>query len=901
MTLSAGMHLGPYEIVAAIGAGGMGEVYRARDTRLDRTVAIKVLPANFSSDAVARERFDREARSIAALNHPHICTLYDVRHEVVSGAESAIDFLVMEYLEGETLAARLARGPLPANLVLRHAIEIAEALDKAHRHGIVHRDLKPGNVMLTKAGAKLLDFGLAKASAAGATGAAGATSAVTREPLTAAGMIVGTVQYMAPEQVEGRDTDARTDIFAFGTLVHEMATGRRAFEGRSQATIIAAILDAQPPAISTLQPALPGALDHIVRRCLAKEPDERWQSAHDLASELRWIAGSDGGATPTSGVTAPARSSRRVSPLVAAAAGLAIGAVLAATAVVVLRPGPAASAAAVVRAVLPLPAGVAFARSNTRSNIGISPDGRSVVFSAAADGVPHLFLRTTDQFEATPIKGTDGGSGPFFSPDSQWLGFFANGHLLKVPRTGGTPALICDVQDVRGAAWGADDTIVFASRLDSGLFRVSANGGTAVTLTTPDLQQREKTHRFPELLPDGKTVMFTVGTHDIASFAEARIVVQSLTGGPAKTVIQGGTSAKYLRTGHIVYARDDVLMAVPFDLQQLAVTGPPVQLVANVSSAMDFARVEYAISDNGTLVYLSGGDASVRATLISADRNGTFSPVTTRLPPRLFLNVMFSPDGQRILTKIGGANDSAWVYDMRRDSLSRLTFKGNLVWGSWSGDGQKIAYSIAGELGRMAADGSGQEETFYRDEYQKNGVRLTPDGQALMFHSTRPVTGADIFTLSTKTRQVTPWLATRSNEQSPRISADGRWVAYLSDETGRQEVYVRPLQGAGAKWQVSDDGGASPVWSADGHELFFLQGQTLMSAVVRPGSAFETDRPRVLFTLRSPPIGGGDAYDVSPDGKRFVIIEGLPRTVPAHVNLVTNWFSEVNALAPRAR
>ncbi|MDO8681049.1 MAG: protein kinase [Acidobacteriota bacterium] len=898
MTLSAGMRLGPYEIVAPIGAGGMGEVYRARDTRLDRTVAIKVLPANFSSDAVARERFDREARSIAALNHPHICTLYDVRHEVVSGAESPIDFLVMEYLEGETLAARLARGPLPANLVLRHAIEIAEALDRAHRHGIVHRDLKPGNVMLTKAGAKLLDFGLAKASAAGATGA---TSAVTLEPLTAAGMIVGTVQYMAPEQVEGRDTDARTDIFAFGTLVHEMATGRRAFEGRSQATIIAAILDAQPPAISTLQPALPGALDHIVRRCLAKDPDERWQSAHDLASELRWIAGSDGGATQTSGVTAPARSSRRVSPLVAAAGGLAIGAVLAAAAVLVLRPGRLASASAVVRAVLPLPAGAAFAQVNARTTIGISPDGRFVVFSAVADGVQRLFLRTTDQFDATPIKGTDGATGPFFSPDSQWLGFFANGRLLKVPRNGGTPAVICDVQDVRGAAWGADDTIVFAPRLDAGLWRVSASGGgTPVVVTTPDAQQREKTHRFPELLPDGKTVMFTVGTHDIASFAEARIVVQSLTGGPAKTVIQGGTTAKYLPTGHIVYARDDVLMAVPFDLQQLAVTGPPVELVGDVSNAMDFAHAEYAISDTGTLVYLSGGDSSVRGTLISADRSGTFTPLT-QLPPRLFLNVMFSPDGQRILTKIGGANDSAWVYDMRRDSLSRLTFKGNLVWGSWSGDGQKIAYSIAGELGWMAADGSGQEETFYRDEYQKNGVRLTPDGQALLFHSTRPVTGMDIFTLSIKTRQVTAWLATRSNEQSPRISADGRWVAYLSDETGRQEVYVRPLQGAGVKWQVSDDGGVSPVWSADGHELFFLQGQTLMSAVVRPGSAFETDRPKVLFKLRSSPVGGGDAFDVTPDGKRFVFIEGLPKTMPSHANLVTNWFTEVNAQAPRAR
>ena len=899
MTLSAGVRLGPYEIVAPIGAGGMGEVYRARDTRLDRTVAIKVLPASFSSDAVARERFDREARSIAALNHPHICTLYDVRHEVVSGADSPVDFLVMEYLEGETLAARLARGPLPANLVLRHAIEIAEALDKAHRHGIVHRDLKPGNVMLTKAGAKLLDFGLAKASASGTPGA---TSAVTLEPLTGAGMIVGTVPYMAPEQVEGRDTDARTDIFAFGTLVHEMATGRRAFEGRSQASIIAAILDAQPPAISTLQPVLPGALDHIVRRCLAKDPDERWQSAHDLASELRWIAGSDGGATPTGGITAAARPSRRLSPLVAAAAGLAIGAVLAAAAVLGLRAGPAAAGSAVVRAVLSLPAGAAFARSNTRSIIGISPDGRSVVFGAVVDGVQRLFLRTTDQFEATPIKGTEGATGPFFSPDSQWLGFFANGHLLKVPRGGGTPALICDVQDVRGAAWGADDTIVFASRLDSGLFRVSASGGgTPVTLTKPDLKLREKTHRFPELLPDGKTVMFTVGTHDIASFAEARIVVQSLTGGPAKTVIQGGTTAKYLRTGHIVYARDDALMAVPFNLQQLAVTGPPVQLVGDVSSAMDFARVEYAVSDNGTLVYLPGGDSSVRATLISADRNGTFSPVTTRLPPRLFLNVMFSPDGQRILVKIGGANDSAWVYDMRRDSLSRLTFKGNLVWGSWSGDGQKIAYSIADELGWLAADGSGQEETFYRDEYQKNGVRLTPDGQTLMFHSTRPVTGMDIFTLSIKTRQVTPWLATRSNEQSPRISADGRWVAYLSDETGRQEVYVRPLQGAGVKWQVSDDGGASPVWSADGHELFYLQGQSLMSAVVRLGSAFETDRPRLLFKLRSPPIGMGDAYDVTPDGKRFVFIEGLPRTMPSHANLVTNWFTEVNAQAPRAR
>jgi serine/threonine-protein kinase len=858
----------------------MGEVYRARDTRLDRDVAVKLLPAGFSREPGARERFDREARLISRLSHPHICPMYDV------GEYDGSAFIVMECLEGETLAVRLQRGALPVVQALRIATEVAAALDHAHRQGIVHRDLKPGNVMLTRSGAKLLDFGLAKAVS---NPAEHDGLAVTIEPLTRAGVVIGTPQYMAPEQVRGHPTDHRTDIFAFGALLHEVITGQRAFDRRDPADLMAAVLNMPVPLVSTLQPLAPPALDHVVARCLEKDPDERWQSAFDVASELRWIAD-----TGTSSVTAQPpvaviSTRRRLSPLVIGVCGILAGAAAYAVGSALLRQSPQA-VPEIIRASVPLPPNAQLAAA--RPNVAISPDGRFLAFVALVDGASTLFVRPVDAFETTPVKGTEGASGPFFSADGEWIGFFANGRLMKASRSGGTPVVICEATDVRGATWGADGTIVFSPRLDAGLYRVPAAGGTPVAVTVPAVERREKTHRFPELLPDGRSVMFTVGTHDIATFDEASIVIQSLSGGASRTIITGGVAAKYLPSGHIVYARGDTLLAVPFDINRLEVSGSPVPVVARVAHASDYGRVEYDVSDTGTLVYFPGGDTSQHSVLMSVDRRGQFTALTSQ--PRLFLSVEFSPKAQSLLTIIGGANDTGWIYDIQRDLPSRLTFKGNVTSASWTADGRRVVYSQAGELGTMSADGSGHEEIIFRDDAQKGSPQLTPDGATLVFQTIQPGSGFDIWTMSMQTRQTTPWLSTPFNENRPRLSPNGRWVAYVSNESGRGEVYVRALISPGVKTQVSRDGGRLPTWSADGRELIFLQESTLMAVTVTTATAaFEAGRPYPLFNLRRLPVDEGAIYDVAPDGTRFVVIEPIATLVPTDAYVVAGWSREI--------
>lgn len=879
MPLLEGTRLGPYEIGPLLGAGGMGEVYRARDTRLDRDVALKLLAAGFSHEPGARERFDREGRLVSQLSHPHICPVFDV------GEYEGFPFTVMECLEGETLVGRLQQGALPVAQAMRIATEVADALDHAHRRGVVHRDLKPGNVMLTRSGAKLLDFGLAKAAVAFPAGHDDA--AVTTERLTRAGVIFGTPQYMAPEQVRGHPTDHRTDIFAFGALLHEIITGQPAFHGHNPADVMAENMPV--PAVSTLKPVAPPALDHVVARCLQKDPDERWQSAFDVASELRWIAD-----TATSSVMGQPREAaistmRRLSPLVLGVCGLLAGAAIYAGRGALLRQAPQA-VPEIIRATVPLPPNAQLAAA--RPNVAISPDGRFLAFVALLDGTSTLFVRPVDAFEMAPVRGTESASGPFFSPDGEWIGFFANGRLLKVSRSGGTPVVICEATDVRGATWGTDDTIVFSPRLDAGLYRVSAAGGAPVAITVPAAERREKTHRFPELLPDGRSVMYTVGTHHIATFDEASIAVQPLAGGAPRTIISSGSAAKYLPSGYVVFARGDALLAVRFDAKRMEVSGSPVVVAEGVTHANDYGRVEYDVSDTGTLVYLPGGSTSQQSVLVSVDRRGEFTPLTSQ--PRLFLSVHFSPKGQSLLTIIGGANDTAWIYDVQRDVSSRISFKGNVTSASWTADGQRVVYIQAGALGSIAADGSGQEEILFHDEAQKGSPQLAPDGATLVFQTIQPGSGFDIWTMSMQTRQTAPWLATPFTENRPRLSPNGRWVAYTSNESGREEVYVRALTGPGVKTLVSRDGGRLPTWSADGRELFFLQGPSLMAVTVGTNTAaFEAGRPQVLFYLRRLPADEGAIYDVAPDGKRFVVIEPLTTDVPTIANVVAGWSREI--------
>ncbi len=546
MALTSGTRLGPHEILSAIGAGGMGEVYRARDTRLNRIVAIKVLPTHLADRSELRERFEREARTIASLNHPHICTLFDI------GQQDGVDYLVMEYLEGETLAQRLAKASLPLEQVLQFAIEVADALDKAHRKGVTHRDLKPGNIMLTKTGTKLLDFGLAKLKQEVAPANVQLSELPTADdPLTAKGTIVGTLQYMAPEQLEGKEVDARTDIFAFGTVVYEMATRKRAFDGKTQASVIGAILKDDPPPISSLQPMTPPALDRIVKRCLAKEPDERWQSANDLTNELKWIAeGGSGVSMPTSAARGIREISRR--GLLLGLGVLLLVAVIASFAAWNLKPAPAPTPQPITRTVINLPPGQQLAGLENGPAVTLSPDGTHLAYVARQGGTQQLYLRAMDSLEARPIPGTDGAAEPFFSPDSQWLGFFSGGKLKKISVSGGTALTLSDAVEPLGASWGSQGMIAFAPRVVEALQQVPDAGGASQPLTRP--QKGENSQRWPEFLPDGKALLFAAGPN-ANNFTVARVVVQSVGTGTRRDLVQGGTQPRYAPSGHLVYAQ----------------------------------------------------------------------------------------------------------------------------------------------------------------------------------------------------------------------------------------------------------------------------------------------------------------------------------------------------------
>jgi serine/threonine-protein kinase len=621
--------LGPYEILAPIGAGGMGEVYKAKDTRLDRTVAIKVLPSHLADNPDLKQRFEREARAVSSLNHPHICTLYEF------DTQDGTDFLVMEYIEGESLADRLKKGALPLDQALRHAIEIADALDKAHRQGVVHRDLKPGNIMLTKSGAKLLDFGLAKlkSSEPGQEGSVLSALPTEEKPLTEKGSILGTFQYMAPEQLEGKESDARTDIFAFGAVLYEMVTRKKAFEGKSQASLISAIMTANPPPISKLQSMSPRVLDHVIQRCLAKDPDRRWQTAADLMLELEWIGEGASPAGVSEPLTARPSRSRLAWGIVA---GLMVGAIVTGITVWnVTRPGE--------RAPLPLPMtrfAVDLPATDQLDTVGIalSEDGRDLVYIGTRNGVTQLYRRSLDQLEAVPIGGTEDAEYPFFSPDGKWVGFFADGKLKKVSLAGGPAVTLCDAGYRFGASWGRDDVIVFAHRESPGLMQVPASGGAPEYITTPENEQ--SSHRWLDILPGGNAVLFTVFTGNLAN---ARIEVQSLETGERRLLLNGA-HPRYAPTGHIVFARVDSLWAVPFDADQLKVTGLPNPILDGVQ-VNSGGLANFALAGNGSLVYVPG-KTQANNRLVWVDREGNVTPLTEKRGryryPRL------SPDGQRL-------------------------------------------------------------------------------------------------------------------------------------------------------------------------------------------------------------------------------------------------------------
>jgi eukaryotic-like serine/threonine-protein kinase len=877
MALTVGALLGPYEIVAPLGAGGMGEVYKARDTRLDRAVAIKILPEALAADSQFRERFHREARAISQLDHPHICTLYDV------GEERGMAFLVMQYLEGVTLADRLVRGPLSPAEALPLAIQIANALDKAHRAGIIHRDLKPGNIMLTRTGAKLLDFGLAKASGQAAAGAL-SMLATTPPNLTAQGTILGTFQYMAPEQLEGKETDARTDIFAFGAVVYEMLTGKKAFEGKSQASLIAAILDHDPPSISSVHPLTPPQLDHVVKRCLAKSPEDRWQTASDLAQELKWAEDKRSDAAAIE----PRRS--RVLPLGLAALAAAVIALVVGFAVWMLKPTTSPTTPAVVRLAVTLPAGEQVAAGYP---MALSSDGGQLVYIAKNQ----LHLRPLNSLASKALAGTEGAQSPFFSPDGQWIGFFAQNKLKRISISGGVPQALTDAPQDMGGSWGPDETIYYASGPSSPIWQIPAAGGSPLQVTTLDRSKGEVSHRWPQVLPGGKALLFTTWTGP--GWDERHLHLQVLGTGERRVLIQGASTGRYLSSGRLVYSRAGALMTTLFDLARLNVSAaPPTPLELQVREVSQGA--EFAVSDNGVLAYISGNPQGYVSRLVIVDRKGTMEPLAA--PPQPYNDPGISPDGQRAVVTIRAGTLGLWVYDFSRATLTALTTNGSAQDPVWTPDGKRIAFrqTLSGyrNLYWKPADGSGDEERLTTSENLQTAVSFAPDGKWLAFWEADPTTNADIWLLPLSgDRKPQVFLKTRFAEYNPQFAPDGQWLAYVSNESGREEIHVRRFPDSGAKWQISTDSGYAPVWSRDGQELFYRSADKTMVVDVRTRPAFGS--PRVLFEARYPrSTTGVSGYDVFPDGRRFLRPQQLePEQAATQVNVVINWFEDVKRRA----
>ncbi len=900
MSLASGTRLGPYEILAPLGAGGMGEVYRARDTRLDRTVAIKILPAQFSSDPVRKQRFEREAKTISSLNHPHICTLHDV------GSQDGVDYLVMECVEGETLAKRLEKGSLPLEHVLKFGMQIADALDKAHRSGVVHRDLKPGNIMLTATGAKLLDFGLAKPAAPVAT-VATLTAAVTQSsPMTEQGAIVGTFQYMSPEQIEGKELDGRTDIFSLGAVLYEMLTGQRAFPGKSQLSVASAILEKEPAPISSVKPMTPPALDRAIRRCLAKEPEKRWQSAADLAGELQWIAE----AGSQAGVPAPVilQSKTREHLAWAAAGVLALVAIALAIGFVgrKLKPPQPMRLTAEIGA-----------EANLITDPGpaviLSPDGTKLALVAAgSDQKRRIYVRSLDQMQAAVLSGTDNAYDPFFSPDGQWLGFFADGKLKKIPVQGGAAVTVCDAAFGRGGSWSEDGTIVFAP-FQGALLKVSSTGGKPEPLNRLDRQSGELNERWPQVLPGGETVLFTSNTH-LGNFEDADIVVYSIPSAQRKVVMHGGFHGRYLPSGHVVYMHEGTLFAVPFDLKRLEVTGHPAPILEGVITDLERGVAQFSFSDTGNLVYVAGGVQNVSIYWI--DSLGKFTPL--RDTPAGYRNPAFSPDGKRLALEIyDGKRRDIWVYDWERGALTRLTVAGRANWRPvWTPDGQRLTYSSEEPGGTpnlwwKRADGAGDAQRLTESKNLQYPESWRPDGKVLAFHEVNPDTSWDILTLTVEGNEESGWkigqpkafLNSPFAEWAPAFSPDGRWLAYTSNESGNDEVYVQPFPSPGGKLQVSTGGGRSPKWSRNGKELFYRTADSKIMVVTysATGNSFQADKPRLWSPGQFTSLGLFLNFDLHPDGKRFAVLKapGAGDASKANkVSFIFNFFDELRSKVP---
>ena len=888
MSLTAGARLGPYEIVSPLGAGGMGEVYRAKDGRLNRTVAIKILSDESAADADRRERFEREAKAISALDHPNICALYDV------GEHEGTYFLVMPCLEGQTLADRIAKGALPPDQAIRCAIEIATALDAAHRHGIIHRDLKPGNIMLTKTGVKLLDFGLAKLKKA--PGPLGDTTMVKG---TGIGTLLGTMPYMAPEQIEGRDVDARSDIFSLGAVIYEMVTGQRAFKGDSPASVIGAILKDEPAPMKALQPLTPSAFDHVVTTCLAKDPDERWQSAADVARELKWIASSGSAGTTTA--RAPSSSWRERT------AWIAVTAALLAALTVSLSRRPVASTGAVARLSVNPPAGTRFTALTSATvptpQFAVSPDGRSIAFVASADELGStLWLRSVDEVDAKPLSGTEGAREPFWSPENDWIGFFDDaGTMKRIQVTGGTVrSIAARISDPRGASWGKNDEIVFGTGY-GGLYIVPAGGGEPRALTQLDRSKGEGSHRWPQFLPGGQHFLFTVRS----GLAEQRGAYAASRDGTVKRLlIATEGDVQFVAPNRVLFLDGDTLLSQALDLERFQLIGVATPVAANVARSSR-GNGAFSGSNAGTLAYASPSLRPSRLTWFN--RDGTTSGVVGPSGDHDYVDFRLSPDETRLAMSLVDPKTSLpdiWLADLVRGGATPFTFGPNLNSAPvWSPAGDRIAFRSnrrgLTEIYEKSSGAGGSDQPFLlEDVARRAGVgssNMVPtdwsaDGKFVALATNAP---SDIWLASTGPDKAPARVVGSIGEQMhANFSPDGRFLAYTSTESGRRvDVYVETLPPSDRKWPISNDGGYEPRWRSDGKEIYYLSRDGVLMAVPVSAGATTFGVPRPLFQTHVYPGASilHTHYVPNRDGSRFLVSVRSGEPVPMPITVVLNW------------
>jgi len=911
MPVQAGSRIGPYEIETALGAGGMGEVYRARDTRLNRRVAIKSLPSAFAQDPERVARFKREAQLLAALNHPHIAGIHGL--EESNGAQ----FLVLEFVDGETLADRLAKGPIPFPEALKIAREVIDALEAAHEKGIIHRDLKPGNVALTADGqVKVLDFGLARYEA----GDPGSSIDLTASPTlayagTQAGIILGTAAYMSPEQTKGKAVDKRSDVWAFGCLLFEMLTGSKAFEGEDVSDTLAAILRGEPE-WSALPADVPPEIRSLIKRCLERDRRQRIPDFSVVRFILDEALRPQAPPVPPAVVTpSPARSGTAFLPWVIAAT-LAIGLVVT---VALWQPWRETPSATPLRIDAQIGANSSLG-AGLGSSIAFSPDGRLMAFSAGDNPAeaPHLFIRRLDQLIATMLTGTEGAIEPFFSPDGQSIGFFAGGKLKKIAVSGGAAVTLCDAVNARGGSWADDDTIVFQPESAAGrsLMRVPAAGGTPAQLVP--MAEGEALQRWPQMLPGSKAVLYS-SLSASSVWDTADIVVKQLPDGPRKILQKGAFFGRYLPSGHLVYVQQGTLFAAPFDLARLELTGAPVPVIERLLAFNNNGSAQIAVSDNGTVGYVSGAAAVSAAPVVWLDQSNKTTPLRATVSD--WSDPSFSPDGTRLAMDISdGAQADIWIYDWARDTLSRLTFdKTDDLRPTWSPDGKRIAFTSkrgangAQDLYWQRADGTGDVQQLTDNSNAKYSGSFHPGGKFLAYTEQHAGTASDLMMLAIQGDEAsgwkpgtpTPFLATPFNEGSPQFSPDGRWIAYISNESGRNEIYVRPFPGPGGKWQISNGAADDPTWSSKKGEFFFAlaSGAIMRMLYTVEGESFRAEKPELWaagpFAAR--PRTPSRDFDLHPDGKRFAMAPGqtVAEEKQDKVILIFNFFDELKRLTAK--